>query len=470
MSRFSLAVFERESLRVATEEQVARQRQLAREFSHDENEPLLVTEAEASALVKLNSVQRGFCVREGEHIALSMHCGLVRLPSGRLGDGVSPKSGTEVTTLEILPKVWGGMGDARVNAAGLAGTGSRPERLARARRALLRLLQCGENLPISPIDVAPQASDRAPLLDLFIRSFLREALRVAKGGLLTRYVETVDDQSVLRGRLLLVESERLAASRPGLWRCERDDLSLDNPYNQALLAAIERCRPHLRKRSTERLWLEARAFFSDVSLVRIDAESVAKLKRARETTRYNEALRWAQLLLDLLSPSLAAGSSPAPALLFNMETLFEHWVARHERANAPEGIAVQLKGAVRCLATIGPTINAPSGSGRATQAFRLMPDVQLWSEKTDRRAGSPQAIVDAKWKQLRPARPDWGVDESDVRQVLAYMIRFGCRQAKLAYPILSGAELPPEGPPTFWISLNCGETASVEVALVPIDA
>ncbi|MGF6267167.1 5-methylcytosine-specific restriction endonuclease McrBC regulatory subunit McrC [Paraburkholderia youngii] len=82
-------------------------------------------------------------------------------------------------------------------------------------------------------------------------------------------------------------------------------------------------------------------------MVGIDADSVAKLKPARETTRYNEALRWAQFLLDLLSPSLATGSSPAPAILFNMQTLFEHWVAPHERAKAAEGIAVQLKGAGR---------------------------------------------------------------------------------------------------------------------------
>lgn len=63
--------------------------------------------------------------------------------------------------------------------------------------------------------------------------------------------------------------------------------------------------------------------------------------------------------------------------------------------------------------------------------------------------GSPESIVDAKWKILKPSRLDWGVDEDDARQVLAYLLRYGCRRVRLAYAILSGARFPIVDPPTF---------------------
>lgn len=536
MALLNLAVLEREELRIAADEEVARLRRVALERAdahwrlgpestqeqaatpdgvasadrlegapttglaftqrggvggwgagRDELGTLLVTEVEARALEALNGVQAGFCKRAGERLSLAMYCGLILLPRGRrqgsagnLGRSGSA-SAIEGATLEILPKIWAGIAldshgaaspeQAREWSEGAVDADRRQLALARARRALLRLLQSGGELPISPINAAPQGADELPLLDLFIRGFLREVLRVAKGGLLTRYIEITDDQSVLRGRAHLTESERLAARRPGLWRCTRDDLSVDNPYNQTLLAAVECCRPHLRRGATERLWLEARAFFGEVSIVRMGPEAVDRLKQGRESARYREALRWARMLLALLTPTLAAGASMAPALLFNMQSLFERWVAHHEDTNATEGVTVQRKGAMRLLATIGlggPSAGPPQGSG-LRGVFRQMPDVLLWPHAADRKRDAPESVVDAKWKWLEPARSDWGVEESDARQVLGYLLRFGCQKARLAYPILSGAQLPKGGPPTFWIDIP-GGVVSIEVKLIPIDA
>lgn len=263
MVTLNLAVFERERLRVAPDEVVARLRRLARpgsrapagadrppgcgaDHDHDGRDDsaesvgadrgsgvsldlrsgrdasgaLLITEAEAASLESLNKTQKGFCEREGSRLTLAMHCGLILLPGSGGGrgrraraDGAAPGH-AETATLEILPKIWGAIEREGSDATSLIDASEKDARqaLTRARRALLRLLQAGGELPVSPIEAAPQDADQAPLLDLFIRSFLREALRVAKGGLLTRYVEITDDQPVIRGRLHLAESERLAGS------------------------------------------------------------------------------------------------------------------------------------------------------------------------------------------------------------------------------------------------------------------
>ncbi|MEM5330373.1 hypothetical protein VSR34_27755 [Paraburkholderia sp. JHI2823] len=519
MTVLNLAAFERETLRVASDTEVAHRRRASRDkmsapekptsaglstaplvsdasddcpddcqsgsqlnkteklrssegVGRDERGTLIVTEAEARALEAINATQRGFCVRDGRKLSLAMHCGLVFLTRENGAASNATGIGSTGVTLEILPKLWGGVGSEREGASTLAGTGTTHERrreIGRARQALLHLLRGSEELRLRTLDVAPQDAERAPLLDLFIRSFLREALRVAKGGLLTRYIETTSDMPLLRGRPLLVDSERLALRRPNLWRCSHDDLSVDNPYNRALFAAVERCRTHLRRRTTERLWLEVRAFFGEVSCIQMGAEYIDRLTRGRESARYDEALRWARLLLGLLSPSLAGGVSPAPALLFNMQDIFERWVARRERDQAPDGMIVAFKGSTRNLAKVGRGGASAGGpSIPLREVFQQRPDLLIWPPGVSPSHGSPEAIIDAKWKVLKPTRLDWGVDEDDARQVLVYLMRYGCQRAKLAYPVLSGSQLPADGPPTFWIDTATG-TVSIEVALVPID-
>ncbi|CAD6562580.1 hypothetical protein LMG24235_07819 [Paraburkholderia sabiae] len=431
---------------------------------------IVLGESEADALERINAIREGFCSRVKGGIALSKHCGIVRLPAfGTVG----AKGGL---VLEIVPKIWGGeVDDAEASIDRTAGAGQ-------ARVALLRMLAVANGLKLSELDVAPQSAAHASLLDLFVRSFLRTALRVAKAGLLTRYMEATDDQPVLRGRLLLVETERLIATRPGLFRCSHDDLTVDNPYNQALLAALEYCRPHARQAATQRLWFEARALYSGVSLVRTDAKRVASLKRGRETMRYAEALRWTELLLSLLAPSISAGGESAPALLFNMEQLFERWVEVHERSRASEGVVVRFHGSARQLAAVrrGPpedrgiaatfTGDGACRSAQATGVFRLTPDILHWREEADTDVDAPEAVVDAKWKVLAPKKRDWGVDEKDVYQLLAYVTRYSCLTTRLAFPVLSTARLPIEGPPRFEVNLPNGQIATVTVDLVPIDA
>ena len=43
-------------------------------------------------------------------------------------------------------------------------------------------------------------------------------------------------------------------------------------------------------------------------------------------------------------------------------------------------------------------------------------------------------IIDAKWKQLNPDLNDWGVDEADIYQMLAYSKRYRCGRLELVYP------------------------------------
>lgn len=160
------------------------------EINSKPGQALYVTEHEAAALLRLNDQRRGFCQRVTDGIKLAQYCGVVRL---------------ETCVLEVLPKV----GFAEI---------STEDEINRARTALLTMLRHAGSVAITKVDNVPQQTVRAPLLDVFIRSFLEEALKQAHRGLLSRYVEHEDDLPVVRGRFLAHGQVKHNVARPHLFR------------------------------------------------------------------------------------------------------------------------------------------------------------------------------------------------------------------------------------------------------------
>jgi 5-methylcytosine-specific restriction enzyme subunit McrC len=360
--------------------------------------PPWLTGMEAVALLGINDVRPGFCERTATGVRFAQYCGVLRL------GGV---------VIEILPKT--GMGDARL-----------PEEVGGARRALLTILSTVSKLRLTAMDLVGQTAVHAPLLEIFVQAFLQCALDQARRGLLFRYLSRADNLSVAKGRFHVHGHIRENLARPHLLHCEFDEFTADNPYNQAVRAALDVCRPWIRTSTGHRMWFEAHARFADISTVRMRASDVAKLRRDRTTRHYEPLLDWCGLLLGLLNPSLRAGPEKAPGLLFDMNRLFEAYVQHIEARDAAPGHRVRTQEASRHLATSG---DAP--------AFTLKPDISVWKRHSN---GAEEVIriVDAKWKRVDPRQPNWNVSESDLYQLLAYAVRYECAHLELVYPAPDG--------------------------------
>lgn len=355
-----------------------------------------LTEAEAHALVRLNDLRRGFCQRMSGGVKLAHYCGIVRLAS---------------CVLEVLPKV--GMADAR--------TADEPEV---ARGALLTMLHDARQVVVTKVGAVPQRAVRAPLLDVFIEAFLHCALEQARRGLLSRYVPHADDLPVVKGRFHADGHVRRNLGRPHLLHCEYDEFTADNGCNRAIRATLDACRTWIGRPATHRLWFETHARYASVSSVRMSAAEVAALPRDRTTHRYAPVLAWCEWLLAMTSPAMSAGSTQAPGLLFDMNKLFEAYVSGLEEAAAGDAYVVHRQGPVEALAA--------QDSG---DAFPLRPDITVWHAAPDGSAGGIARVLDAKWKRLDPRATHWGVDQSDVYQMLAYALRYGCPRLELIYPM-----------------------------------
>ena len=123
----------------------------------------------------------------------------------------------------------------------------------------------------------------------------------------------------------------------------------------------------------------------------------------------------------------SAGSIQGHALLFEMNVLFEAYVARLlARALSGTDLSVSAQGGHRdCL--------CEGDIGR----FRTRPDLII------RRGSSINLIIDTKWKRItRVDDPKQGVNQGDVYQLMAYGRLYGCPHVVLLFP--HHAALPPD--------------------------
>lgn len=297
-------------------------------------------------------------------------------------------------TLEILPKT---------------DDPSRPSTAPGAadhwRQVLLRLLRATYGLPVAVPGAAALAQARHPMLDLFVAALLAQAETLLRQGLKKQYRATEANRPALRGRLLFAQQLRhnLVHAERFFTRAQAYDAA--HPLNALLRQAL-----HVAAEVAQNPALAARArtvlaHWPEVPPVPVPA-TVPALTPA--TARYRAALELALLLLRHHSPALQAGRTEALALLFDMNRLFEEYVARQLRRAAPAlGCRVQAQ-AVRSL----------------WHDVQVRPDLVL--TPPDGRL----IVLDTKWKLPATHRPA----AADLQQLFAYCHLWHASHGLLLYP------------------------------------
>lgn len=251
---------------------------------------------------------------------------------------------------------------------------------------------------------------KADLLPAVAHALWRQAERALRGGLLLQGHRRVEESAhVLRGRLR--ESEQLRRHHGRLIPLEirRDHFTVDIAENRILLAAITRMLavPGIDAGSRQRL-TALRVPLADVtSTVRGTALPVWRPTRLNE--RYHTALRLAEIVWEATSPEHTAGTVASSGFLFNLPRVFEDFLTT--------ALAEALRGR-------DGTVRAPYVTRLdEAKALVIKPDL-VWL-----RAGRPTAVLDAKYKQERPA----GYPEVDVYQMLAYCTALRLPRGHLVY-------------------------------------
>lgn len=356
----------------------------------------------------LNPVATPSKVGRQDALKLSQWVGLLRTPDG--------------TTVEILPKT-------HERPGGRQEAGS----LERSRTLLLRMLQATDErfrvAPPADLDTA-----RMPLYEVVLR-FILEGIRGAvRRGIPHTYVPVQEERAGLRGRLDLPRQVRQPPHRRHLLHVEYDDFLPDRPETRLTRLTVERVLQRTRVDSTKRLARELLHALDDVPPSRNIHQDFSAWRLERGQLHFGALESLCRLALYELNPLVTGQTAHAQALLFDMNKVYEAYIAHLLRAQHPEWqINTQVTGQAL-------------GEAGGVQAFPLKPDLLITLP-------DGQVIVaDTKWKRLKPNRaPTFDVDNGDAYQMLAYSHVFqgapqvGNKILWLIYPWLPG--LPQNGPP-----------------------
>ncbi|GAB3775295.1 hypothetical protein GCM10028796_50950 [Ramlibacter monticola] len=351
-----------------------------------------LTPLEAELLAQIGEQRPGFCELGHRQVKLAQFCGVVSL-----GERV----------LEVLPK-----------------TQDRDVAAEDCRGVLLRLLRLSERFPHFAHLPAGQHLRRAPLLEAFIAAFYQAVTTVIRGGLLRQYLEDEEDLCVVRGRIDTTRQLGTHANRRDTVACVFDELSADNVWNRVLKKAVRVTRPWLRSAELSRRWVELMGVLDEVDDARLAGVEIERLVFDRRAERYREAIDWARWILALLAPALRGGRHEAPALLFDMNKLFESSVAAVLRqAASRHALEVITQDRSQALAMVH--------SGDVIEpGYLLRPDLLLV------RAKQVLVVADTKWKRLEFDRKDRPYPaEADMYQLHAYASAYRCRELALIYPM-----------------------------------
>lgn len=318
--------------------------------------------------------------------------------------------------LEILPKIDApGEQDAA------------PETL---RRRLVHMLSVARDLRIDAQTTASLGWQRDTLLEILIRIFCKKMTEAVRHGIPRRYIAHTDDLPSLRGRLNVTRQFSVLAAQPQHLACQYDELSPDIDLNRVMKAAISNLSRVATATDNLRSLRELSFAYAEITDVAPSALRWDRITLDRTNDRWRELLSLAKLLLGDLHQTTSAGASDGHALMFEMNMLFEEYVAKLlKRGLAGTPFRITSQGGQRdCL--------FEGEEGR----FRTRPDILI------RHKDDVIMVIDTKWKRISPRIEDakQGISQSDVYQMMAYSQLYACDRVMLLYPHhqgLSGTSL-----------------------------
>ena len=321
-------------------------------------------------------------------------------------------------TVEILPKIgWA------------SGAGASTVQSRASARNLMVMLSYAFNLKIIEQETAGLASSAGAWFEILTRLFVSSLSRQAAVGLSQHYIEKEDTLSALRGRWdIQRQIQRRGPAHPG-FDVIFDEYSPDTPLNQVFRFTIE----HLLLLDTSpacRAGLEdLRQSFSAVTCPNsISPALLESVGFNRLNERFRPAFNLARLLLSGHILQLSVGTIRAGGFVFDMNMLFERFMAAFIERYRASIFPASWQGAVLHPQSEGMQLYLARWEGR--RAVRLRPDLLI----TRKRSSDVLLFADTKYKKIDAARSRPATAPEDIYQMLAYAAGLNCPRGLLLYP------------------------------------
>ena len=290
------------------------------------------------------------------------------------------------------------------------------------RQTFLAMLAELREAPFKNLGHAPLTTQKLPIAEVFISSFLDEVREVIKRGICSDYREWEGNERFVKGRINFSEHLRRNHTDQSRIYVEYSIYHVDRPENRLLKACLNKLARESRSAENRRRIKIALDHLAEVTASTNVRGDFLACKNDRNLAHYETVLTWCRIFLAGEAPTSFPGIVSADALLFPMERIFEDYVAaRLKREAAKEGLVVRAQDRRKHL------FDSPS-------RYQLKPDLVV------SRPRGRTVILDTKWKIPSDGTPS----QADMYQMFAYAARYGVDDVTLIYPSeneSSGAKL-----------------------------
>ena len=380
--------------------------------------------------------ERGnFDDRTGNHIFLN-HYGKNRLKARNYVGLIQTKSGF---CLEILPKTFRGEKFSE-NDKCTGKKGCKCE-ICQAKQILLNMLKTLRNSPFKQSHISNLKTQHLPLLEIFAIMFLNELERLIKRGIKSDYVSLEQNRRFLKGKLLFSENLRQNFAHKERFFTSSDEFTSDIAPNRLIKSTLLLLASLNFSAKTSQKIAQSRFVFDEISPSKNYDKDFAKSANLIRYQGYENLLLWCKIFLKRQNFLPYQGSQKAFVLLFDMNELFESFVAWCLKKTLTNHL-VKTQEKAKFLA-----------QKDKKDIFQIRPDIVIYDKKevekskkeknSEDKTPQPLIIADTKWKILDDNEKNSSISQGDLYQIFAYLAKYQCQKGILIYPKIDGYEQKP---------------------------
>lgn len=311
----------------------------------------------------------------------------------RLKNYVGTITTKENITIEILPKIYGIESD-----------------IEQTKDILFRMLKTLKKSPFKKLNKTNIKSSKFHILEIFISMFLEELSELLRKGLKSDYLTYANNEKFLKGKIKLNEQLRKNILNKEKFFIEFDEYSSNRVENKLIKTSLQLLYNISISNSNKQIIREYLFVFDDVETSKDIELDFKKCKNDRSIMYYEQTLEWCKIFLSKKSFTPYKGNDNAHAILFDMNLLFESYVASYFKKKF-NYLNVKTQDSKYTL------LEEP-------KLFRLKPDIVI----------EDKIVLDTKWKLINKKEKKYNISQSDMYQMYAYAKKYKVNDIFLIYP------------------------------------
>lgn len=273
------------------------------------------------------------------------------------------------------------------------------------------MLSYTRQLTIHTTGAAQLTNCQNPFLEVLIAHYADVLLKALSRQVPHRYEPREENLATIKGKILFAQNIRHNFGNLAQTYCQFDEFTSDNLLNQTLKFVSHALQKLTGVSQTRQKLLKINAVYDEVTLRSVAYTETQKIILNRNQTIFKEPLELAQMFLQNSTISLHNHTFTNLAILFDMNKLFEEFVATALEKAFPGQVQTQKSRTI--IDSIG---------GYANTSYSIRPDILFQND----------TIIDTKYKILD--LPNNKPSETDIYQMLTYSKFYGIKNIILCYP------------------------------------